>query len=222
MAGREDLDRAGDRERLLLRLRVPGGDVSISEEDFPAIEERMRAHVRRPSVRARRCHAGAGARALRGGGSGVQGRADRRPRAQGRRGRDGGREAGPLRNGLAVHERPVHRPLPGPARAHDEERRRVQADFGRRRLLARGLDKDDADADLRDGVLYKGPAGGVSRARRAGEGTRPPQARERARPVHVLRRLARRRLLAAAGRGDLEPARRGLARDGPRARLRQR
>ncbi len=42
----------------------------------------MRAHVKAAeSVRARRCHAGAGEGALRGRGPGLQGRADRRPRA---------------------------------------------------------------------------------------------------------------------------------------------
>ena len=40
---------------------------------------------------------------------------------------------------VAVHERPVHRPLPRTARTVHEDRQGVQAAVGRRRLLARRL-----------------------------------------------------------------------------------
>ncbi len=49
------------------------------------------------------------------------------------------------------------------------------------------------------------------RAHRAGPGARPPQARTRARPVHVLRAVAREPLLEARRDGDLERAHRPVA-----------
>ena len=127
----------------------------------------------------------------------------------------------PLRDGLAVHQRAVHRPLPRAARAEHQDRRRLQAELGRRRLLARGLHAHDADAHLRHGVLLQGRARGAPRADRAGQGARPPQARARARAVQLLGGLARRRLLDARRHHDLQLARRAVAPDGRRARLRR-
>ena len=57
------------------------------------------------------------------------------------------------------------------------------------------------------------------RAPGAGPRARPSQARARARPVRLLRGLARRRVLAARRHAPVESTRRGLARDGDRARL---
>ena len=97
----EGLDRPADRRRLLLRLRVPRRRFSPSDSDLERIEEAMAAHVRPTSrssaprsPRTRRSSASARGPAL-------QGRADRGPRA--RRG---------YRDGLAVPQRPVRRPLP--------------------------------------------------------------------------------------------------------------
>ena len=82
-------------------------DVKLSDADFERIEQKMREHIKadeeferdRPARRR-------GDRALQGRGPGLQGRADRGPRPRpGRRDR------------LALPQRPVHRPLPRPARA---------------------------------------------------------------------------------------------------------
>ena len=132
---------------------------------------------------------------------GLQGRADRRPRRAAESG-----TAALAADRLALHQRPVHRPLPRPARAEHQVDRRVQAAVGRRRLLARRLAAHDADAHLRHGVLLQGGAAAAPRAPRAGAGARPPQARARARPVHVLRALAR------AARSGSPPARRSATR----------
>ena len=81
--------------------------VKVSDEDLARIEERMREHIaadepfERTDVDPVR-----GRAALRRRGAGLQGRADPRPRR-----RRGGEDR------LAVPERPVHGPVPGPARA---------------------------------------------------------------------------------------------------------
>ena len=63
-------------------FEFPEGTV-VSEADFPAIEERMRAHVKAAEPFERRdVVPGAGARAVRRRAPGLQGRADRRPRAR--------------------------------------------------------------------------------------------------------------------------------------------
>src|SRR5438445_116094 len=80
----------------------------------------------------------------------------------------------------------------------------VLAAAGRRRILARGLDEDDADAHLRDRVLRQGRSAGAPRADRAGKGARPPQAGARTWLVHLLGCLARRRVLAPRRHDRLE------------------
>ena len=181
-------------------FEFPDG-VTVTEADFPAIEERMREHVAadEPFVREDVTPHEALER-FRGRGPGLQGRADRGPRRGRRR-----------RHRLALHERPVHRPLPRPARAGDRPHRRVQAAVGRRRLLARRREPPDAHARLRHRVLQQEGARGAPRAARAGARARPPQARPAARPVPVLRGLAGLGVLAAEGHGDLQPARRAHA-----------
>ena len=83
---------------------------------------------------------------------------------------------------LAVHQRPLHRPLPRPARA--QHRRRVGA-FKLQSVAGAYWRGDstahDAHAHLRHRVLLQGRARGAPRAPRAGQGARPPQARARAR-----------------------------------------
>ena len=86
--------------------------VTVTEADFPAIEERMREHIaaaetfdRSEATRRR------GARALSRRAAGLQGRADRGPR-----------QGAGHRRGVAVPQRPVLRPVPRAARARRTER----------------------------------------------------------------------------------------------------
>ena len=66
-------------------------------------------------------------------------------------------------HGLAVHQRPVHGPVPRAARPEHQAHQGVQAAVGRRRVLARGLQQADAHARVRDGVLLaQGPPGRTS------------------------------------------------------------
>ncbi len=208
LPGREDLDRAADRGRLLLRLRVPRGRHRHRGRLPGHRGADARAHQGRRGVRARRGRRRRGARALPGGRTGLQGRADRGPRP-----RSGDRQR------LALHQRAVHRPLPRPACPVDRADRCDQAPVGRRRVLARRREPHDAHPRLRHGVLRQEGPCGRARAPRAGPRARPPQARPRARPVHLLRRLAGVGVLAAQGHDHLERARRALTRDGRGARV---
>ena len=137
-------------------------------------------------------------------GPGLQGRADRGP-DEGRRG-----------DRLALPQRAVHRPLPRPARAHDQDGQGVQARVDRGRLLARRREPPDAHADLRHGVPVEGGARGAPRAARAGARPRPPQARQGARPLHVQRAVAGLAVLAAERAARLERADRAVADREPR------
>ncbi len=71
----------------------------------------------------------------------------------------------------------------GPARALDGAHQGVQAAFARRRVLARGRDQPDADAHLRDRVLLPEGPRPPPRDARAGAGPRPPAAGPAARHV---------------------------------------
>ena len=143
-----DRDRAADRERLLLRLRVPGADRrGGAREDRggdPARAERpvWERRGRRRRGQAPVCRAGRG----------LQGRARRH---RGRR-------------HLALHAGRLHRPLPRPSPPGLEADQGDQADRARRRLLARRRN-NAADADLRDGVLLAGRPRRVPRADRGGK-----------------------------------------------------
>ena len=106
LPGREDLDRPADRGRLLLRLRVPRGREAHRRRLRAHRGEDARARQGRRALRAHDAAGGRGDRALPRRGPGLQGRADRGPGA--RRGRG---------DRLALPQRPVHRPLPRPARA---------------------------------------------------------------------------------------------------------
>ena len=101
------------------------------------------------------------------------------------------------RDRLALPQRPVHRPLPRPARPRHQAHQGVQAHQRRRRLLARRRRPPDAHAHLRHRLPLEGGPRGAPRAARAGPRARPPQARQGARPVHVLRAVARLAVLAA-------------------------
>ena len=81
----------------------------------------------------------------------------------------------------------VRRPLPRPARAVDQAARRVQAQQGRRRVLARRREAPDAPAHLRHRVGVEGRARGAPAPPRGGRAARPPQARVGARPLLVPR-----------------------------------
>ena len=98
---------------------------------------------------------------------------------------------------LALHQRPLHRPVPRPARAHHQAHQGVQAPVGGRLLLARRRQPPDAHARVWDGVLLRQGPQGVRGAAGAGPRQRPPQARPRAAPVHVLRARARHAAVAA-------------------------
>ena len=76
------------------------------------------------------------------------------------------------------------RPLPRPAYdVHGQDRRRVQADEGRRRLLARRFQPADAVAHLRHRLRQTGGARRLSEAARRGGEARPPPAGARDGPV---------------------------------------
>ena len=214
LPGREDLDRAADRERLLLRLRLPRRGQPVRRGLRGDRGEDARAHRRRRAVHARGRAGGAGARALPRGGPGLQGRAHRGP---GPRCRSGP----PARDRLAVHQRPVHRPVPRPARAQHQAHRGVQAAVRGRRLLARRRQPPDAHARVRHGLLQAGRARRVPRAARAGAGARPPQARPRARAVHLLAAVAGLDLLAAEGHRGVQRARGAQPAHAAGARLRR-
>ena len=159
--GREVRHRPGDRRRLLLRLRAARRP-HFTDDDLERIEARMREIVKedQPFVRA---EYGADGRA----------RAVRRPAVQARDHRNvtsgaaeegdadevtGDGTVGVYSNVRARRLDGLRRPLPRAARAVDRQARRVQADAGRRRVLARRREAPAAPADLRHGVGEQGRA----------------------------------------------------------------
>ena len=132
-----------DRERLLLRLRLqapvhargPGGDRG---EDGRAREE-GRAGRRAASCRATR-------RSRTSSAMGEAYKAEIIAQHPGGRGR------------LALPRRRVRGPVPRPARAEHRQAQALQADEGRRRLLARRPPQRDAAAHLRHGLGDQGRA----------------------------------------------------------------
>ena len=150
---REDLDRPPDRRRLLLRLRVPRGR-QAQRRGLRADRGRdAQARQGRRALHARGRAGGRGAGALPRRGPGLQGGADRGPGPRpGRRDR------------LPLHQRPLHRPVPGPARPVYQADQGLQADQRGRRLLARGRRPPDAHARVRHRVPVQGRPGGASGA----------------------------------------------------------
>ena len=179
---RQGLDRPADRGRLLLRLRVPRGrdasrsTTSSASRSGCASTSRPTRRSSAPTLPAAEAH-----RALPGRGPGLQGGADRGPRARPGRG-----------HRLALPERPVHRPLPRAARARapsgsrPSSSRRSRARTGAATPTARC-----SPAIYGTAFLSQGGPRGAPRAARGGPRARPPQARPRARPVHALRPVAR-------------------------------
>ena len=137
----------------------------LTEEDFERVEAKMREHIKADeTLRAQRAAAVRGDRALPGGGTGLQGRADRGPRR-------GGRSGAPARDGLALPQRPLHGPLPRAARAGHQADQGLQAHERGGRLLARGRQPPDAHARLRDRLPDQG---GSSRSTCTGSRRRAP------------------------------------------------
>ena len=120
---------------------------------------------------------------------------------------------------LAVHERPVHRPLPRAARAEHEADQGVQAAVGRRRLLARGRSQPMLTRMYGTAFFSKQGARGAPRAARAGARARPPPPRPRARPVPRSPSWRPGPRSGPGGHDGVERARRPRARDEGRARL---
>ena len=200
---REAGDRAGDRERLLLRFR-PGAQIHARgpRADRGGDEARRRGER---AVQALRSPARRGALA-----DGV-----RRPAVQDRADRG-------LRGGARqlLLERLVHQRLRRAAPAeHGRLRRRVQAAQRGRGVLARRRAQRDAPAHLRHGVLDAAGARRLSEAARGGAQARPPRPRQ---AVAVVPYQRRRRpgagALDAEGRrdprraGELDPRRAAPAR----------
>ena len=185
LPGREDLDRPADRGRLLLRLRVPRGRQRLRGRPAAHRAEDARARQgRRARSSARDVPVGRGARALQGRGPGLQGRADRGPRARTR----ASRRVSLYRNG------PFTDLCRGPHAPDDQAHQGVQA----HRRVAGAYWRGDADRTMLTRIygtafLSQGGPRGAPRAPRGGARPRPPQARPRARPVHALRAVARAR-----------------------------
>ena len=162
LPGRQGGDRAADRERLLLRLRVPGADQ----------RRRPRGDRGRGAARARRGpHRGSARRSpptrpARGS----------RPRAS----RTRSSSSTPPRAPISLYTQGDFTDLcRGPAPPELGADQGLQAHVARRRLLARRLEQHAADADLRDRVLHPEGPRREPRAARGGEGARPPAARAR-------------------------------------------
>ncbi len=179
--GREGRDRAADRERLLLRLRVPRAD---------------------PRGRPRGDRGGdRGASSRRG----ATWSASRRSTAT-RRGRASSTEGEPYKvelvdtadGEISLYTQGDFTDLcRGPHLQDSKPIKALQADRARRRVLARRREEHAADADLRHGVLHAGRPRRVPRAARAGARERPSPARPAARPVPPPGRFARVAVLAS-------------------------
>ena len=186
-----DRHRAGDRERLLLRLQPgaalhaggPRGDRGRDEEDR------------------RRGQPGRAARDVQG-----RGHPDLRGSERQAQGRDHPRHPGRPR--LLLPPEGLHRPLPRAARALHGQARRLQADAHGGRLLEGRREEPDAPADLRRLLRFAEGARRAPEAARGGAGARPPQARQGARSLLVPPARAGVALLSPEGRDPLQrPAR---------------
>ena len=194
VAGHPGHHRPGDRERLLLRLLPQpavhaGRPAGHREEDEG--DHRPRQTLHQGNLVAR-----AGEENLRRHGRELQGRAGRR---------HSGRPADQdLQAGRLV------RSLPRPAHDVDrQDRQRLQADEGGRRLLARRQQEPDAHPHLRHRLRQAGRARRLSQADRGSREARPSPARPRDGPVPLPGRSAGLGVLAFE-RLDAIPGARGL------------
>ena len=139
----------------------------FTPEDLAAIEKQDgRAREEGRAGRAQADAARRGGRVLQGAWASTT-----RPRSS--------RRFRPNEDDLALRRRRVHRPVPRPARAVDRQAQGVQADEGRRRVLARRLEERDAAADLRHRLGEEGRPRRLPAHARGGREARPPQARPR-------------------------------------------
>ena len=185
--GHEDLDRAADRGRLLLRLRVPGGRQGLRRRPRPDRGADAQARQGRRAVRAHAsCPVDEAERYF----------AEQDQDYKVELIRDLVSDEG-VEHRLAVPQRPLHRPLPRPARPVDRAHQGVQAAVAGGRLLARRRAQQDADPHLRHRVLLEAGPRASPRAARAGARARPPPARPAARPVHAPAGVARHAVLPA-------------------------
>ncbi len=109
----------------------------------------------------------------------------------------------------------------GPARADERQAEGVQAAEHVERVLEGRCAQSADAAHLRHGVLQRQRAAGVPHADRGSQEARPPEARPRARPVHVPSVGAGRDILARQGHDALQPARQLHARRAVPGRLRR-
>ncbi len=110
-------------------------------------------------------------------------------------------------------------PVPRPARAEHRQAEALQADEGGRRLLARRPPQRDAAAHLRHGLGEQGRTAAIPAHARGSREARPPQAGPRTRPVPHRRACAGPGVLAPEGLDGLAAGRAVHARGLPRQRL---
>ena len=211
LSGREDLDRPADRERLLLRLRVP--------------RRASRSPTRTSSASSRRCASTSTPTSSSCARTSASRQALERFRAEGQDYKveliedlvANADPDAPLTTVSLYTNGPFTDLCRGP---HGPGTKRIKA--VKLQSVAGAYWRGDAEppaahAHLRHGVLLQGGARRAPRAPRAGPRARPPQARQGARAVHVQRAVARLAVLAAGRDGDLERAVQALARGEPRA-----
>ena len=159
----------------------------FTPEDFDAIEKKMREIIARDKPFTKEVWSRDQAKKVfRDKGEAVQGRAGRRH---------------PRRSAAEnLQARRLVRSVPRPAHDLDrQDRQRIQAVEGRRRLLARRFKPRDAVAHLRHRLCQAGRARRLSQADRGSGKARPPEARPRDGPVPFPGGSARLGVLAPEG-----------------------
>ena len=187
--GREDLDRAADRERLLLRLRVPRRRHGLRRGLRGDRGEDARAHRRRRAVHAR----GRAGRRRRSSASAPRARTTRSSSS-----RTSSRDQRPVDTVSLYTNGPFTDLCRGP---HAPSTKRIGA--VKLQSVAGAYWRGDADRQMLTRIygtafFKQARARRVPRAARAGARPRPPQARARARAVHLLAAVTGLGVLAAA------------------------